>query len=151
MPSKSRIRRRFLEIVSFSKSKDKEIIDHHAHILPDVIVQQPKVYPVPNSIKDLEIYGFTKEGSGPSKTECQDTFSVLYSMAHHIHFFAVYDGHGPNGKLVSNFVNKTISSSLSRHAMEMEQAVDMGSPGTFFNTLFKSVDNKLMNSTIDSH
>jgi len=156
MPSKDRIRRRFFEMISFSKPKHREIIDHHARLQPQYIVQQPRIVHTPittttttNPIQDVEIYGFTKEGSGPGKNECQDTLSILYNIAHHTHFFAVYDGHGPNGKSVSNFVNKAIASSLTRHAIEMEQAIDMGSPGTFFNTMLKSTDNKLMHSSIN--
>ena len=47
------------------------------------------------------MYGFSKIGYGPKKTECQDSFCIMDKFADECYFFAVYDGHGSSGKEAS--------------------------------------------------
>jgi len=47
------------------------------------------------------MYGFSKMGYGPKKTECQDSLCIMERFADDCLFFAVYDGHGSSGKEAS--------------------------------------------------
>lgn len=54
------------------------------------------------------MYGLYKQGFGPKKTECQDSFSIMEKFAGDCYFFAVYDGHGSSGKEASQAANDYI-------------------------------------------
>lgn len=45
--------------------------------------------------------GYSKQGKGPKKSECQDSFCMVDRFADDCFFFAVYDGHGNSGKEAS--------------------------------------------------
>lgn len=47
------------------------------------------------------MFGYSKMGYGPKKTECQDSYCIFERFAEDCYFFAVYDGHGSSGKEAS--------------------------------------------------
>ena len=70
--------------------------------------QNKEVKEYVNPINTVKMYGLYKQGFGPKKTECQDSFSIMEKFAGDCYFFAVYDGHGSSGKEASQAANDYI-------------------------------------------
>lgn len=41
-----------------------------------------------NPMKDVKMYGFSKMGYGPKKTECQDSYCIIEKFNDENYFFA---------------------------------------------------------------
>ncbi len=41
-----------------------------------------------NPMKEVKMYGFSKMGYGPKKTECQDSYCIMDKFIEDCHFFA---------------------------------------------------------------
>jgi hypothetical protein len=52
-------------------------------------------------LSSVNIFGSSKMGYGPKKTESQDSYCILEKLSDDIHYLAVYDGHGSSGKEAS--------------------------------------------------
>lgn len=64
-----------------------------------------------NIIKSVEAYGNIKQGSGP---KCQDTFTIMPNFIQNTHFFAVYDGAGPQGHEIANRAEQKMREYIER-------------------------------------
>lgn len=103
----------------------------------------------PSLIRNLEVYGYSKPGYGIGKKECQDSYITMPNLTSNMHFLAVYDGHGPRGKQVSEYVNQRIAKSLKDNATEIERLSDKNHIATVFKRSFGLTEQKLNNSGIN--
>jgi len=101
--------------------------------------------------QDLEIYGFTQEGSGPGKHECQDTYCILHQVTPHTYFFGVFDGHGLKGKNVSDFVNNRIARAIKAEANNLDRMIAGNTLPKFLKKTYLMTDDKLKHSKVDTY
>ena len=59
--------------------------------------------------------GSTKMGTGPKKTESQDSYCIMKQFSEECYFFGVYDGHGHSGKDASHATNDFIQNFLEKN------------------------------------
>ena len=102
-----------------------------------------------NLMKEIKIVGFSKMGSGPKKTECQDSYCIMEKMTPECNFFAVYDGHGTSGKEASQAANDYIQTYLEKNARKIKTFMTDKQRESFLKAAFKTAESKLKNSGID--
>lgn len=87
----------------------------------------------------------TKKGAGSSKKVNQDSFISALNFRGSLdeHLFGVYDGHGSNGHLVSNFISSNISGVLGAKLLQNQ------SPEIALHYTYKSMNDLLLGSSID--
>lgn len=67
------------------------------------------------------MWGESKMGYGPKKTECQDSFCIIdQKFENDGYFFAVYDGHGSSGKEASQAANDYIQTYLEKNQKKIK-------------------------------
>jgi len=99
----------------------------------------------------LEIFGYTLEGSGPGKFECQDTYCILHQVTPHAYFFGVFDGHGLKGKDVSVFVNNRLARTIKGEAHNLDRMIAANTIQRFFKKAYLATDDKLKHSKVDTY
>jgi serine/threonine protein phosphatase PrpC len=104
-----------------------------------------------NQLKTVKIVGASKQGYGPKKTECQDSYCIIEKITGttECNFFAVYDGHGTSGKEASQAANDYIQTFLEKNAKKIKFLVTDKQRESFLKSAFKTAEGKLKNSGID--
>lgn len=102
-----------------------------------------------NPLKEVKIYGFSKMGSGPKKTESQDSYCSMEKFTDDCHFFAVYDGHGSSGKEASQAANDYIQTYLEKNLKKIKSLSNHKQRENFLRAAFKTAESKLKGSGID--
>ena len=101
-------------------------------------------------MKTVKIFGHSKMGHGPKKTECQDSFCAMENFTDGgYHFFAVYDGHGSSGKEASQAANDFIQTYIERHTKKLTTLQQPRQVEAFLKAAFKTAESKLKASGID--
>lgn len=106
---------------------------------------------LPSENQALEIFGYTLEGSGPGKHECQDTYCILHQVTPHTSFFGVYDGHGLKGKEVSVFVNNRLARTIKGEANNLDRMIAANTIQHFLKKAYTTTDDKLKHSKTDTY
>lgn len=132
------------ELNNCLKKKKKSMIRHKSTSSEtDVAKLLPKSHTSPGSI-NFAIR--TKRGvSSAGKKINQDSFvtSINFRGSLDEHLFGVFDGHGFNGHLVSNFVSSNITNILAAKLLQNQ------SPEIALHYTFKTLHDLLMGSNID--
>ena len=100
------------------EDKDKEKKEHHHHGSTQVVPEDMKVISLPNGhVKNVASQSQAGKGEDGFTKVNQDSFLVLqneYNLKD-FNIFAVMDGHGINGHLVSRFVTKYFTSFFQKN------------------------------------
>ena len=100
------------------EDKDKEKKEHHHHGSTQVVPEDMKVISLPNGhVKNVASQSQAGKGEDGFTKVNQDSFLVLqneYNLKD-FNIFAVMDGHGINGHLVSRFVTKYFTSFFKKN------------------------------------
>ena len=100
------------------EDKDKEKKEHHHHGSTQVVPEDMKVISLPNGhVKNVASQSQAGKGEDGFTKVNQDSFLVLqneYNLKD-FNIFAVMDGHGVNGHLVSRFVTKYFTSFFKKN------------------------------------
>lgn len=99
-----------------------------------------------NMLKFVESYGFIKQGSGP---KCQDTFTIMPNFAQNMHFFAVYDGAGPQGHDVANRAETTMREHIEKSYKRLLTLKKDEEYTKFLQESFKIIQNDLEAAKLD--
>jgi len=102
-----------------------------------------------NPVKDVKMFGFSKMGFGPKKTECQDSLCIIDLFADDCYFFAVYDGHGSSGKEASQAANDYIQTYIEKNHVKIKTLTTDKARESFLRAAFKIAEGKLKQSGID--
>lgn len=102
-----------------------------------------------NPVKEVKIYGVSKMGYGPKKTECQDSFCIMENFHDSYHFFAVYDGHGSSGKEASQAANDFIQTYIEKNIKRVKLIQTERQAESFIKAAFKNAESRLKGSGID--
>jgi serine/threonine protein phosphatase PrpC len=102
-----------------------------------------------NPLAEVKIYGYSKIGYGPKKTECQDSYCIMEKFTDDCHFLAVYDGHGSSGKEASQAANDYIQTYLEKNAKKIKTLITEKTRESFLRHGFKTAESKLKSSGID--
>lgn len=103
-----------------------------------------------NPVKDVKIFGYSKIGYGPKKTECQDSLCIMENFHPGCyHFFAVYDGHGSSGKEASQAANDFIQTYIEKNLKRVSNIQNERQAQVFLKAAFKNAESRLKSSGID--
>jgi len=102
-----------------------------------------------NPLKEVKMFGYFKMGSGPKKTECQDSLCMMDRFSDDCFFFAVYDGHGASGKEASHAANDHIQNYFEKNIKKIKQLNSDMKKEEFFAQAFYTAEEKLKASGID--
>jgi len=109
-------------------------------------VQDPMQLLPRNLLKPVEAYGVIKQGAGP---KCQDTFTIMPNLTQNTHFFAVYDGAGPQGHEIANRVELKMREYVERSYKRLSTLVKDEDYRKFLQESFKVIQNDLETSKLD--
>ena len=125
------------------KKKPKKSIARHksTHSEADISRYALKV----KSSKAFTFAIRTKKGVGSGKKVNQDSFvsAMNFRGSMDEHLFGIFDGHGTNGHLVSNFISSNISGVLAAKLLQNQ------SPEIALHNTHKSLNDLLLGSSID--
>eukprot|EP00827_Trimyema_finlayi_P001396 TRINITY_DN1537_c0_g1_i1.p1 TRINITY_DN1537_c0_g1~~TRINITY_DN1537_c0_g1_i1.p1 ORF type:complete len:317 (-),score=109.54 TRINITY_DN1537_c0_g1_i1:10-960(-) len=113
------------------------------------IDKQENLRTMQNPMADIKIYGFSKEGYGAKKKECQDSFCLMEKFQDDCSYFAVYDGHGSSGKEASQAASDYISNYLQKKGKKFYNFTNDKNRIDFLKEAFRSAENQLKSSGID--
>ncbi|CAD8071410.1 unnamed protein product [Paramecium primaurelia] len=102
-----------------------------------------------NPMKEIKLFGHSKMGYGPKKTECQDSYCTMERFTEDCYFFAVYDGHGSSGKEASQAANDYIQTFLEKNPKRIKALQNDKQRESFLKSAFKNAEAKLRSSGID--
>ncbi len=102
-----------------------------------------------NPLKEVKMFGYSKMGAGPKKSECQDSICMMERFAEDCDFLAIYDGHGASGKEASQAANDYIQTFLEKNVKKLKALSSDRKKEEFLRTAFQTTEEKLKASGID--
>eukprot|EP00826_Nyctotherus_ovalis_P007943 TRINITY_DN1204_c0_g6_i1.p1 TRINITY_DN1204_c0_g6~~TRINITY_DN1204_c0_g6_i1.p1 ORF type:complete len:217 (+),score=52.18 TRINITY_DN1204_c0_g6_i1:62-712(+) len=98
--------------------------------------------------KALNTFAHTERGMRRYLVESQDTYCIMESFYNNMTFFAVYDGHGPNGRCASEFANLSVRKYILKNKKVLYELEDK-EVKEFFEKMCVHVQSKFQNKKTD--